>query len=112
MALIDQYFNLLIGQKGSDLHLEEGQKPKIRIHGSLTEIGTDVLTKQRMTALLSEIIPEDEWKIFQRKGDLDFAYTFIQERFRANYFRHFFGGCFFTHIGKNCFNGNVVGLIP
>ena len=44
---IDQLFNVLIEQKGSDLHLEEGQKPKIRIHGKLVEVGNDTLTREK-----------------------------------------------------------------
>ncbi len=111
MALIDQYFSLLIAEKGSDLHLEEGQRPKIRIHGTLTEVGRDVLTREQMTALLSEIIPPEEWNIFKKKGDLDFAYSFIEERFRANYFRHFFGlGAVFRMIPSKILTFEDLGL--
>lgn len=89
---IDQLFNSLIEQKGSDLHLEEGQKPKMRIQGKLTEVGNDVLTRERMTALLSPIAPPGDWQKFENRGDLDFAYALGQEaRFRGNYFRHFYG---------------------
>src|ERR1044072_2516220 len=89
MAKIDALFTTLIERNGSDLHLEEGQKIKIRIHGKLTEISTQALTKDMMTSLLSEIT--DEWSHFENKGDLDFAYAFQASRFRANYYRHFFG---------------------
>ena len=89
---IDQLFTTLIEQKGSDLHLEEGQRAKIRIHGKLVEIGDETLTREKMVALLSPIPPEDDWGKFVNCGDLDFAYALGQEaRFRANYFRHFFG---------------------
>ena len=92
MAEIDQLFSTLIKQEGSDLHLEEGQKPKIRVHGKLMEISEETLTHERMIALLSPIAHEDDWKTFETRGDLDFACTFGQDaRFRANYFRHFFG---------------------
>ncbi len=89
---IDQLFSTLIERKGSDLHLEEGRKPKIRIHGHLTDIGDEILTKHRMVSLLSPLAQEDEWQRFEKTGDLDFAYAFGQEaRFRANYFHHFSG---------------------
>ncbi len=92
MPDIDSLFNTLIERNGSDLHLEEGQKPKIRINGTMTEVGDEVLTLGKMTALLSQIAPPEDWQRFQGHGDLDFAYTFNREaRFRANYFRHFFG---------------------
>lgn len=92
MAEIDQLFNILISQKGSDLHLEEGQKVKIRIHGQLAEIGDGILTREKMIALLSPIALKEDWQNFESRGDLDFAYALgTQARFRANYFRHFFG---------------------
>lgn len=92
MPEIDNLFNTLISQKGSDLHLEEGQKPKIRLHGTMTEVGNEVLTKARMTLLLSEIAEKEDWRHFEQTGDLDFAHSYGQQaRFRANYFRHFFG---------------------
>jgi twitching motility protein PilT len=92
MPQIVDLFNILIEKKGSDLHLEEGQKPKIRMHGKLVEIAPDVLTADRMTSLLCEIAPPEDWTHFKTNGDLDFAYTFNSDaRFRANYFRHFFG---------------------
>ena len=92
MNKIDQLFEALISQNGSDLHLEEGQKPKLRIYGKLVEIGNELLTRDKMTDLLSPITPSEDWQEFETNGDLDFAYAWGQQaRFRANYFRHFFG---------------------
>ena len=92
MHEIDQLFNKLIADKGSDLHLEEGQKPKMRVQGKLVEIGEEILTNQRMTALLLPITVKEDWQKFRTRGDLDFAYIFgTTARFRANYYRHFFG---------------------
>jgi len=92
MAEIDQLFTALIKENGSDLHLEEGQKPKIRIHGKLVEIGTELLTREKMVNLLSPIALKEDWQKFVKIGDLDFAYALGSEaRFRANYFRHFYG---------------------
>ena len=43
---IDKYFQILIEKGGSDLHLSEGQPPKIRVHGEITTLeGEAVLTK-------------------------------------------------------------------
>ena len=56
------------------------------------EIGNETLTREKMIALLSPIALKEDWQKFETRGDLDFAYAFGQEaRFRANYFRHFFG---------------------
>ena len=92
MPVIDDLFNFMITHSGSDLHLEEGQKPKIRIQGKLTEVGSNVLTREQMVALISPIALPEDWQHFESQGDLDFAYSLGDKaRFRANYFRHFFG---------------------
>jgi twitching motility protein PilT len=93
MAKMDVLFRLLISQQGSDLHLEQGQHPKMRIHGGLNAIaGEPVLTESVLMDLLSEIASPDAWKKFLRTGDLDFAYSLgTDARFRANYYRHFYG---------------------
>ncbi len=92
MHQIDHLFNTLIEKNGSDLHLEEGQKPKIRVYGTLMEIGTETLTREKMTALLFPIALKEDWQKFEARGDLDFAYAFGEKgRFRVNYYRHFFG---------------------
>ena len=45
-----------------------------------------------MDTLMSELLSPERWKYFQDHGDLDFAYELGDTaRFRANYFRHFFG---------------------
>ena len=92
MAKIDALFQTLIENKGSDLHLEQGQKVKLRINGKLRDVAGDPLTGEEMIGLLSEIASPEDWQHFGSYGDLDFAYAFgDQARFRVNYFRHFFG---------------------
>ncbi len=112
MAEIDLLFNALIEKNGSDLHLEEGQKPKIRVHGKLIEAGTEALTRQKMVSLLSTIPPKEDWHKFVNDGDLDFAYSFEkQARFRANYFRHFAGlGAVFRLIPSKIRSFEEMGL--
>lgn len=92
MAKIDIFFDQLMAKDGSDLHLEEGQKPKIRQHGSLVDLEADVLTKEFMNDILGEITTQDNYTRYQNTGDLDFAYAYGDKaRFRANYFHHFHG---------------------
>ena len=56
---IDKYFRYLIENGGSDLHLSEGQPPKIRVHGSITAIeGEDVLTTDSLRSMMKEIAEE------------------------------------------------------
>lgn len=93
MAQILDFFRELMSKNGSDLHLEQGQKPKIRRHGEIREIpGEPVLTGDVMDKILQELAPPRLWEKFRKTGDLDFAYAFGEAaRFRANYYRHFHG---------------------
>lgn len=89
MARIDQLFQYLIEQGGSDLHLSEGQPPKIRVHGAVTPIpGEEVLSGESFRSLLAEICDPKAFETYLAKGDLDFAYEMNEDsRFRCNYLK-------------------------
>lgn len=93
MPVLDGFFKYMIEGHASDLHMEEGQKPKLRLHGKIEALNEyDVLTRDSIGAMMKEVVDEDSWKKFERRGDLDFAYTHASgTRFRGNYFRHFYG---------------------
>jgi len=104
MPKVDALFKTLMDRGGSDLHLEQGQRPKIRVNGKLTEIAEEpLLTFESMSGLLSELSGKDSWAHFEKNGDLDFAYAWeTKARFRANYYRQFFGlGAVFRIIPSN-----------
>ncbi len=85
---IDQFFDVLVEAGASDLHVAEGEPPKIRVSGELTEIREEVLTREEMAYMLSEICGEDRWERFEKSGDLDFAYSMDEaSRFRCNYLK-------------------------
>ncbi|MFI5398892.1 MAG: type IV pilus twitching motility protein PilT [Candidatus Binatia bacterium] len=103
MAKIDQLFDFMMGQDGSDLHLAEGQPPKIRRHGRLMKLDRPVLTATMMLEYLQEICPAERWQHFLQSGDLDFAYVLGEKaRFRSNYFyqAHGMGAVFRTIPSK------------
>lgn len=92
MAAIDQFFYSLIEQGGSDLHLSEGQPPKIRVHGEMAPIREQALTKEEISGLLKEICLEKSWEKYLEEGDLDFAYQLdADSRFRCNYMKQLHG---------------------
>jgi twitching motility protein PilT len=89
VAKIDAFFNHMMSEGGSDLHLSAGVKPILRKHGELIEIPFkyEKLTAEMMAELLSEISTPEQWEKFLEKKDLDFAYEIPgKARFRANYF--------------------------
>ena len=89
MARIDAYFQHLIESGGSDLHLQEGAPPKVRVHGSISPIpGEPILEGDDFKNLLGEICEEQPFKSYLETGDLDFAYEMDEEsRFRCNYLK-------------------------
>jgi twitching motility protein PilT len=88
MPYIDQFFQVLIDSGASDLHLSQGQPPKVRRHGEIVSIREEPLTYEEMSYMLSEICTPERWQRFEEHGDLDFAYEMDEEsRFRCNYLK-------------------------
>ena len=87
MAKIDAFFNLMLEQKASDVHLSSGNPPILRINGELQRVDYPPLESDALKAMLYEITPEYKVKIFEETGDVDFGYEIPEvSRFRANYF--------------------------
>jgi twitching motility protein PilT len=97
MNAIDAYFHKLIELGGSDLHLSQGQPPKIRVHGAVKAISDHLLTTEDLEPMMKQICLPVSWERYQQKGDLDFAYEMDEDhRFRCNYFKqqHGYGAVF------------------
>lgn len=97
MSYIDQFFDVLINAGASDLHLGEGQPPKIRRHGEIVPIRNEVLTRDEMGYMMSEICGPERWQRYEEGGDLDFAYEMNDDsRFRCNFLKqtHGYGAVF------------------
>jgi twitching motility protein PilT len=88
MPYLDQFFDLVVKQGASDLHIGEGQPPKIRRHGDVTPIRQEPITREEATVMMCEICGPKNWEIFLDRGDLDFAYEMNKEsRFRCNFLK-------------------------
>src|SRR5947207_11795902 len=74
MPLLDQFLKVIVDQGGSDLHIGEGQPPKMRKHGDIAPIRETPLTHDETMSMLSEVCGERNWKILEDRGVLDFAY--------------------------------------
>jgi len=97
MAILDQFLEVIVEQGGSDLHIGEGQPPKMRRHGDVAAIREKALTRDETMSMLREVCGERNWKIFDERGDLDFAYEMdTASRFRCNYLKqtHGYGAVF------------------
>ena len=114
MAYIDQFFDVLVQAGASDLHLGEGQPPKIRHHGEIKPIRDEALTQEEMAYMMSEISGPDRWSRFMESGDLDFAYEMNEaSRFRCNYLKQTNGlGCVFRLIPTKIMTLEQLGIPP
>ncbi|QIF01622.1 type IV pilus twitching motility protein PilT [Roseimicrobium sp. ORNL1] len=92
MAIIDSLFKRLIELGGSDLHLSQGNPPKVRVHGSIKPISDTIMSDTDMETMMREICEPRAWDRYKEKGDLDFAYEMDSDsRFRCNYLRQLNG---------------------
>src|SRR2546421_6441198 len=88
MAYLDQFLQIVVRQGASDLHIAEGDPPKMRTHGDIMPIRSEPISHDEATRMLSEICGPRNWEIFEQHGDLDFAYQMDEHsRFRTNYYK-------------------------
>ena len=88
MPILDQLLRVIVAEGGSDLHIGEGQPPKMRKHGDVGPIREKPVTRDEAMSMLSEVCGDRNWKIFEERGDLDFAYEMDRHsRFRCNYLK-------------------------
>jgi twitching motility protein PilT len=92
MAKIDAFFDLMIREKASDLHLSTSNPPILRINGELQRVDYPALENDTLKAMLYEIAPEYKIKHFEETGDVDFGYEVPGvSRFRANFYNQKYG---------------------
>src|SRR5438067_368019 len=78
----------VIKKKASDLHLQVGLPPILRIDGKLTPVtGSDALTDEAIETLVFAILDEDQKQILLKDKEFDFSFAFGDlGRFRVNAF--------------------------
>jgi twitching motility protein PilT len=85
---IDKIYRQLIKHGGSDLHMQVGKPPILRVRGTLRELQMEPITKERMWELFDPMISERDRKIYDETGGCDFSYVVVHEgepwRFRVN----------------------------
>src|SRR5690348_11602597 len=78
----------VIKRKASDLHLQVGLPPMLRVDGSLVPVtGADPLTDESVETLVFAILDEDQKQILLKDKEFDFSFSFGNlGRFRVNAF--------------------------
>lgn len=87
---IDKIFRIMIKHNGSDLHLQVGKPPILRIRGTLRELEMEPISPEMMERLTFPMMDERNKQIFFNEGGADYAhvvdYEGVQWRFRVNLF--------------------------
>ena len=114
MPYIDRFFEILVSEGASDLHIGEGQPPKIRKHGDVMPIRQEAVSRDEAVSMLSEICGPKNWAIFDERGDFDFAYEMDERsRFRCNYLKQTNGyGAVFRLIPTRIATLEELGIPP
>jgi twitching motility protein PilT len=78
----------VIKRKASDLHLQVGLPPMLRVDGSLVPVtGADVLSEESVETLVFSILDEDQKQILLKDKEFDFSFSYGDlGRFRVNAF--------------------------
>jgi twitching motility protein PilT len=85
---MNDLLELMIEQKASDLHIEVGLPPTLRIDGSMRPVEGPVLRPQDTDDLMRTISPDIHQERLKTKGGADFGFSFMdKERFRVNLFK-------------------------
>jgi twitching motility protein PilT len=114
MPYIDQFLRVIVEQGASDLHIGEGQPPKIRRHGDVMPIRDKPVTRAEAEEMLSEMCGRPKWDLFEERGDLDFAYEMNEHsRFRCNFLKQINGyGAVFRLIPTEIASLDQLGISP
>lgn len=85
---IEPLLDEVVKKKGSDLHLQVGLPPIIRIDGKLVPVtGADPLTEEATESLIFAILDEDQKQILLKDKEFDFSFAYGDlGRFRVNAF--------------------------
>ncbi len=79
---------LIVSEGGSDLHLEVGIPPMIRLHGSLIALDSPVLNAKDTENLVKSITSDQHQRSIREEGTVDFGFDFKgKARFRVSAFK-------------------------
>ncbi|HUD07767.1 MAG TPA: type IV pilus twitching motility protein PilT [Candidatus Saccharimonadales bacterium] len=78
----------VVRKKGSDLHLQVGLPPMLRVDGALLAVaGAEALNEEVVETLIFAVLDEDQKQVLIKDKELDFSFAFGDlGRFRVNAF--------------------------
>lgn len=109
---MNELLELTVEQNASDLHLQVGQPPTLRVSGSMMPIDGPPLTPADTETLMKSITPDVHQMNFNANGGADFGFSFSNKaRFRVSVLRakgHF--GLVLRQIPSKIYSLRDIGL--
>ena len=82
---MNDLLELMVDQGASDLHLQVGQAPTLRIHGGMTPVDGPSLRPEDAEALMQAITSDSQQEKVKVRGGADFAFAYLDKaRFRVS----------------------------
>ena len=109
---MNDLLHLTVNEGASDLHLQVGQPPTLRVHGGLTPVEGDDLRPEDTEMLMESITPETHQQQVKTQGGADFGFAFLDKaRFRVSVLKakgHY--GMVLRQIPNDMFGIRQIGL--
>jgi twitching motility protein PilT len=82
---MNDLLNLMVDEGASDLHLQVGQSPTLRLSGTMTPVDGEKLTPEDTEQLMRSIASDFHQQKAKQVGSADFAFAFMDRaRFRVS----------------------------
>ena len=85
---VDNLLRQAVELRASDIHLKAGQKPFMRQHSTLVELGDTEMTPEDVYAAIDTVLPDYMKEAYATQHEADFSHTVEGAgRFRVNAFK-------------------------
>lgn len=84
-SVIAEMLKAMVQSRASDIHLQAGAPPTVRIDGKLKTYGSKILSPKDIETIVRTLLTPDQQEELEYKKEMDFAYTIPGlARFRCN----------------------------
>jgi len=111
---MSELLQVVVDEGASDLHIEVGAPPTIRLHGGMTPLDLPVLTPEDTEKYVRSIASDANMQTIREKGGVDFGFAFgDQARFRVSSFKQKgYFGTVLRQIPSTLLSLEKIGLPP
>jgi twitching motility protein PilT len=88
MSVLHQLLATAVSQNASDVHLKPDSPPLLRVHGVLSKVEAEPLTRDDLDRIVNDLLPPHARRLFDQEHEADFSHHEKGVgRFRVNAFK-------------------------